>query len=100
MISRIKVPKTINVVRKNLLVTMYRRSPDLITVDARVAHLVAMRMKVTKNAADQTLEAMALQEALREVARGLLADLAREALALLTTGMLTLRLSPRSTSPI
>ena len=62
-----------------------------ITMAAVVAPHIAMMTRVTKNAADQILEAEALLE---EATRGLLAQ-AREALVALTTGMLTLKLSHR-----
>ena len=92
MINKIK-PRIMASARTLKETILSLQIPDLTTMDAVVAPHVAMKTRVTKNAADLILEAVGLQEA----TRGLLAQ-AKAAPVALTTGMLTLRLSPRFTS--
>jgi hypothetical protein len=72
---------------------------DSITMVANKAIplLATTMMRVTKNAADLDQEAVDLQDLQEATTGGLLAQ-AKEAPVVSTTGMLTLRLSPRFTS--
>lgn len=89
MITTIRPHKTACVIILKMTI-LSLQIQDTTTTDAIVGLLVVM-MRVTKNAADLILEAVDLQEG---VMRDLLAQ-AKEALVALTTGMQTLRLSPR-----
>jgi len=92
MINKIR-PRIMASVRTLKETTLSLQIPDLTTTDAVVAPHVVIPTRVTKNAADLILEAVVLLGAMG----GHLAQ-AKVAPVELTTGMLTLRLSPRFTS--
>jgi len=92
MINKIK-PRTMASARTLKETILSLQIPDLTTMGAVVAPHVVMTTRVTKNAADLILEAVAPQGAMG----GHLAQ-AKVAPVALTTGMLTLRLLPRFTS--